>query len=204
MPCETWSAGEGRQRSRRATAKHCKSRFHTPSRSTSSFVVAGGFSSPCFCWLGSCPVADRNIRRPCRSAAQSPTAAGRGPRAAPCSSRASSRSEGFPGRPGMAPFDTQGRFVVTTWENVEGLMPGQYRVGIECWKLPPSKDNPRGVSYLPAKYCNASNQRHRTYDHPRRLGQGTDARRPPRKIENQRRGKDEKEGRKGRKGIKEE
>ena len=40
--------------------------------------------------------------------------------------------------------------------NVEGLMPGQYRVGIECWKLPPSKDNPRGVSYLPAKYCNAS------------------------------------------------
>ena len=53
-------------------------------------------------------------------------------------------AEGFPGRPGMARFDTQGRFVVTTWENVEGLMPGQYRVGIECWKLPPSKDNLRG------------------------------------------------------------
>jgi len=65
-------------------------------------------------------------------------------------------AEGFPGRPGTAQFDTQGRFVVRTWENVEGLMPGQYRVGVNCWKIPPTMGGPPSASYVPEKFRSAA------------------------------------------------
>lgn len=38
-----------------------------------------------------------------------------------------------------------------------GLVPGKYRVGVECWELPPDdsrKEHPFGKSYVPAKYKN--------------------------------------------------
>ena len=65
-------------------------------------------------------------------------------------------AEGFPGRTGTAPFDTQGRFVVKTWQNVEGLMPGTYHVGIDCWEVPPTMGGPPAVSCVPRKYRNAA------------------------------------------------
>jgi hypothetical protein len=65
-------------------------------------------------------------------------------------------AEGFPSRPGTAQFDTQGRFVVKTWENVEGLMPGQYRVKVECWKVPPTMGGPAAVSYVPPQFRSAA------------------------------------------------
>jgi len=39
---------------------------------------------------------------------------------------------GFPGRPGRATFNTDGTFVVGTYEKDDGLMPGEYRVVVSC------------------------------------------------------------------------
>lgn len=59
---------------------------------------------------------------------------------------------GFPGRPGAAEFDTDGRFVVKSWQNREGLLPGRYRLAVECWKAPPVMEGPPPVSYVPKRY----------------------------------------------------
>ncbi len=60
----------------------------------------------------------------------------------------------LPRRPGIARFDTDGNFAVTTWRDADGLMPGKYRVGVECWKIPPVMGGPPPVSYVPASYQN--------------------------------------------------
>jgi hypothetical protein len=41
-------------------------------------------------------------------------------------------AKGFPSRPGKATFNTDGTFVVGTYEKDDGLMPGEYRVGVIC------------------------------------------------------------------------
>ncbi|MEX2171410.1 MAG: hypothetical protein WD851_18975 [Pirellulales bacterium] len=58
---------------------------------------------------------------------------------------------GFPMRPGIATFDTDGEFEATTWTEGDGLMPGTYRVGVECWKVEP-EFQVAGVSFVPGKY----------------------------------------------------
>lgn len=40
-----------------------------------------------------------------------------------------------------------------------GLVPGKYRVAVECWQLPPDEsrsENPDGKSFVPAKYRDPS------------------------------------------------
>lgn len=59
---------------------------------------------------------------------------------------------GFPIRPGKGAFDVDGQFTVGTFTKSDGLMPGSYRVGIECWKVPPTMGGPPPVSYLPDAY----------------------------------------------------
>jgi len=59
---------------------------------------------------------------------------------------------GFPRRPGLAAFEPDGRFTVTTFEPGDGLMPGRYLVGAECWQVPPTMEGPAAKSYLPTKY----------------------------------------------------
>jgi hypothetical protein len=61
-------------------------------------------------------------------------------------------AEGFPSRPGIAAFSENGQFNVTTFVDGDGLMPGRYRIGIECWKVPPTMEGPPAESYLPVKY----------------------------------------------------
>lgn len=58
-------------------------------------------------------------------------------------------AEGFPRHAGTAEFETDGRFRAKTWEEGDGLMPGKYRVSIECWKSPPSMGDPSTLSYVP-------------------------------------------------------
>jgi hypothetical protein len=64
-------------------------------------------------------------------------------------------AEGFPRRPGTAEFDRDGRFRAQTPPDLDGLIPGRYRVTANCWLEPPS-DNPSdptgGVNAVPAKY----------------------------------------------------
>ena len=55
---------------------------------------------------------------------------------------------GFPRHPGMAEFDTDGHFAASTWSRGDGLMPGRYKVGVECWKVPPTMGGPPELSYV--------------------------------------------------------
>ena len=56
-------------------------------------------------------------------------------------------AEGLPRRPGRADFDTNGEYRVTSYQENDGLVPGKYRVLVECWKVPPA-DGKLGVSYI--------------------------------------------------------
>ena len=60
-------------------------------------------------------------------------------------------ADGMPRRPGRADFDTDGRFEVTSFRDGDGLVPGTYRVQLECWQTPPANGQ-SGVSYLAADY----------------------------------------------------
>jgi len=56
-------------------------------------------------------------------------------------------------KPGLADFDIDGHFVVTTFQPGDGLLPGEYRVNVECWEVPPSMDSvQRPKSYLPEQF----------------------------------------------------
>jgi len=64
-----------------------------------------------------------------------------------------------PGRPhhaGMAPFDADGRFVVTSWRKGDGLVPGKYRIGVECWKVQPTVFGPPPISFVDDRYVSAA------------------------------------------------
>lgn len=65
-------------------------------------------------------------------------------------------AEGFPMRPGTGDFGPDGKFRVKSYEPGDGLMPGKYKVYLMCWERPPEMGGPPPISYLPAKYQNAS------------------------------------------------
>ena len=60
-------------------------------------------------------------------------------------------AEGYPRRGGRALFDTDGKFVATSFDEGDGLVPGTYRVRVESWKEVPSMQS-AGVSYVPAGF----------------------------------------------------
>ncbi len=45
--------------------------------------------------------------------------------------------ECVPKRPATGRFDTDGNLTVTTFEQGDGLLPGSYKIGVECWLVPP-------------------------------------------------------------------
>jgi hypothetical protein len=58
---------------------------------------------------------------------------------------------GYPRRPGRAMFDEEGSYEATSFEEGDGLVPGEYRVSVECWKSPPGMGGAGatgGVSYV--------------------------------------------------------
>jgi len=60
---------------------------------------------------------------------------------------------GLPLRPASAKFDTDGSFLVTSFDDGDGLVPGTYQVGVECWENPPSMDGGGPpVSYVSKAY----------------------------------------------------
>jgi hypothetical protein len=60
-------------------------------------------------------------------------------------------AEGYPKRGGTAQFDEQGNYAVTTFEGADGLVPGTYRVTVDCWKVAPDMANPSGGESYVAK-----------------------------------------------------
>ncbi len=61
-------------------------------------------------------------------------------------------AEGFPRRPGRAEFDAQGYFRATSFDGGDGLVPGHYRVGIDCWETLPRAEGPPAKSHVPNRY----------------------------------------------------
>ena len=56
-------------------------------------------------------------------------------------------------RPAIAKFDADGNVTVTTFKTGDGLMPGRYRIAVECWEIPPKMgDRTPPKSYVPARY----------------------------------------------------
>jgi hypothetical protein len=61
-------------------------------------------------------------------------------------------ADGFPTRPAIAPFDTDGRYRVRSFPKHEGIIPGQYQVAVECWETPPNLEGKPVRSYIAAKH----------------------------------------------------
>ncbi|MBN2578488.1 MAG: hypothetical protein JXB10_05805 [Pirellulales bacterium] len=61
-------------------------------------------------------------------------------------------AKGFPSRPGVGHFNTDGSFVAETGQ-YEGLIPGEYRISVSCWEVVPTGSSD-GKGYLPKKFCN--------------------------------------------------
>jgi hypothetical protein len=62
----------------------------------------------------------------------------------------------LPLRPAVGHFDVQGNLVVTSFDKGDGLIPGRYALGVECWEISPGMNGSPGKSYSPKKYQNAS------------------------------------------------
>lgn len=60
---------------------------------------------------------------------------------------------GVPKRPCSGFFDTDGKLTFKTFKKGDGLIPGTYKVSVECWKVPPlSASEQPSQSYVPIKY----------------------------------------------------
>lgn len=60
---------------------------------------------------------------------------------------------GMPNRPAMGLFDTDGRLTVTTFTKGDGLIPGTYKIAVECWEVRPDMMSPTAAkSYVPSRY----------------------------------------------------
>ncbi len=62
---------------------------------------------------------------------------------------------GFPLRPGNGDFGNDGSYSAYTFEPNDGLMPGKYKVYLECWETPPNMEGKPVKSHLPKKYQGA-------------------------------------------------
>ena len=61
--------------------------------------------------------------------------------------------EGYPRRAATAKFGTDGVLSPpTSWEEGDGVVPGKYRLFVECWKVPPTRTGPPSVSFVADKY----------------------------------------------------
>ena len=63
-------------------------------------------------------------------------------------------ASGFPMRPGIGDFAADGAYQAKTFAPGDGLLPGRYKLRIDCWKTPPNMEGKPKQSYLPAKYLN--------------------------------------------------
>lgn len=67
---------------------------------------------------------------------------------------AESPAPGMPNRPAMGLFDTDGRLTVTTYTRGDGLIPGKYKMAVECWEVRPEMMSPTSPkSYVPKRYA---------------------------------------------------
>jgi hypothetical protein len=58
----------------------------------------------------------------------------------------------LPRRPATGDFDTSGTFKLTTFTKDDGIIPGKYRVNINCWREPPTLKTKLSANYVPADF----------------------------------------------------
>ena len=63
---------------------------------------------------------------------------------------------GFPSRPAMAQFGADGQYVTTSYDPGDGLVPGTYRVAVECYQTPPNMEGKPVRSYIDEKYTSGA------------------------------------------------
>ena len=59
-------------------------------------------------------------------------------------------------RPATAAFDADGKFKATSFVAGDGLMPGHYRLRVDCWETAPNMEGKPIVSFLQPKYQDAA------------------------------------------------
>ena len=60
---------------------------------------------------------------------------------------------GFPKKSGSAEFGTDGQFIANTFVEGDGLIPGRYEVGVNCWAEPYKMGDPSPrQSHVPKEY----------------------------------------------------
>lgn len=64
--------------------------------------------------------------------------------------------EGVSTRSGRAQFDSSGHYEATLFQLGDGLFPGTYKVGIQCWKSPPNMEGRPVISFVDRKYNSAA------------------------------------------------
>ena len=64
-------------------------------------------------------------------------------------------AEGFPMRPANGHFGADGSYKTTTFEPNDGVMPGKYKMYIECWEQEPNMEGKPVKSHVPKKYQSA-------------------------------------------------
>ncbi len=62
---------------------------------------------------------------------------------------------GLPLRPATGDFGADGLYRTTTFEQNDGVMPGKYKIYIECWEQEPNMDGKPVKSHVPKKYQTA-------------------------------------------------
>ena len=65
-------------------------------------------------------------------------------------------ANGYPQKPGSAPFDVDGKFIAETLQSGDGLVPGRYQVGVNCWAEPYRMGGPPRKSHVPVEYRDAA------------------------------------------------
>lgn len=66
-------------------------------------------------------------------------------------------ASGYPRRPATAEFAEDGSFdSATSWRHGDGVVPGRYKVYVECWKVRPTRAGPPPQSYAAVKYQSGS------------------------------------------------
>ena len=64
--------------------------------------------------------------------------------------------DGVSARSGRAQFDSSGYYEATLFKLGDGLFPGTYKVGIQCWKSPPNMEGRPVISFIDRKYNSAT------------------------------------------------
>lgn len=58
----------------------------------------------------------------------------------------------YPRRPASGDFDKTGAFNLTTFTKDDGVIPGKYRVNINCWREPPTLKTKLSANYVSADF----------------------------------------------------